>query len=84
MTGLTLHEDFVPRRGRQELGDTFALLEQLWGSPMDPRIADLKSITFSGCRRTRQQIADVQKTVALFSNHSRNELAKTICDSYSH
>ena len=47
---------------------------------MDPRIAALKSITFSGRRLTRRQIADIQKTVALFPHHSRNELAKTICE----
>ena len=47
---------------------------------MDPRIADLKSTTFSGRRLTRRQIAEVQKTVALFPHHSRNELAKTICE----
>ena len=47
---------------------------------MDPRITDLKSTTFSGRRLTRRQIADIQKTVALFPNHSRNELAKTLCE----
>ena len=47
---------------------------------MDPRITDLKSTTFSGRRLTRRQIADIQKTVALFPNHSRNELAKTFCE----
>ena len=47
---------------------------------MDQRIADLKSTTFSGRRLTRRQIADVQETVALFPNDSRNELAKTICE----
>ena len=47
---------------------------------MDPRIADLKSTTFSGRRLTRRQIAEVQKTVALFPHQSRNELAKTICE----
>ncbi len=47
---------------------------------MDPRIAALKSTTFSGRRLTRRQISDIQKTVALFQNHSRNELAKTICE----
>ncbi len=45
---------------------------------MDPRITDLRSTTFSGRRLTRRQIADVQETVALFPNDSRNELAKTI------
>ena len=47
---------------------------------MDPRIAELKSTTLSGRRLTRRQIGEVQKTVALFPNHSRNELAKTICE----
>ena len=47
---------------------------------MDPRFTDLKSTTFSGRRLTRRQIADIQKTVALFPNHSRNELAKTLCE----
>ena len=47
---------------------------------MDQRIVDLKSTTFSGRRLTRQQIADVQETIALFPNDSRNELAKTICE----
>ena len=47
---------------------------------MDPRITDLKSTTFSGRRLTRRQIADIQKTVVLFPNHSRNELAKTLCE----
>ena len=47
---------------------------------MDPRIADLKSTTLSGRRLTRRQIVDIQKTVARFPHHSRNELAKTICE----
>ncbi len=47
---------------------------------MDPRITDLKSTTFSGRRVNRRQIADIQETVALFPNDSRNELAKTICE----
>ncbi|MCY4242748.1 MAG: hypothetical protein OXD36_13525 [Rhodobacter sp.] len=45
---------------------------------MDPRITDLKSTTFSGRRLTRRQIADIQETVELLPNDSRNELAKTI------
>ena len=45
---------------------------------MDQRITDLKSTTFSGRRLSRRRIADVQETVALFPNDSRNELAKTI------
>ena len=47
---------------------------------MDQRIVDLKSTTFSGRRLTRQQIADIQETIELFPNDSRNELAKTICE----
>ena len=47
---------------------------------MDPRIADRKPTTFSGRRLTWRQIAEVQKTVALFPHNSRNELAKTICE----
>ena len=47
---------------------------------MDPRIAALKSTSFSGRRLTRQQIADVQETVTLLPNESRNELCKTICE----
>ena len=47
---------------------------------MDQRIIDLKSTTFSGRRVNRQQIADIQETVGLFPNDSRNELAKTICE----
>ena len=37
---------------------------------MDPRITDLKSTTFSGRRLTRRQIADIQKTVALYRSPS--------------
>ena len=50
---------------------------------MDQRIIDLKSTTFSGRRLTRKQIADVQETVAMLPNDSRNELAKTICEHLS-
>ena len=46
---------------------------------MDQRIADLKSTAFPGRRLTRRQIADVQETVELFPNDSRNGPAKTIC-----
>ncbi len=45
---------------------------------MDPRITDLKLTTFPGRRLTRRQIADVQETVALFPDDSRNGPAKTI------
>ena len=48
--------------------------------PVDQRIIDLKSTTFSGRRLNRQQIADSQETVELLPNDSRNELAKTICE----
>ncbi len=47
---------------------------------MDQRIIDLKSTTFSGRRLNRRQIADVQETVEMLPNDSRNELAKTICE----
>ena len=47
---------------------------------MDQRIIALESSTFSGRRLNRQQIADIQETVALLPNDSRNELAKTICE----
>ncbi len=45
---------------------------------MDRRIIDLKSTTFPGRRVNRHQIADIQETVALFPNDSRNGPAKTI------
>ncbi len=45
---------------------------------MDQRITDLRSTTFPGRRLTRRQIADVQETVALFPNDSRNGSARTI------
>ena len=47
---------------------------------MDQRIIALESSTFSGRRLNRQQIADIQETVALLPDDSRNELAKTICE----
>ena len=47
---------------------------------MDPKIIALKSTTFLGRRFTRQQLADVQETVELFPNDSRNELSLTICE----
>ena len=46
---------------------------------MDPRITELRPPAFPGRRVNRRQIADIQETVALFPNDSRNELAKTIC-----
>ncbi len=47
---------------------------------MDPRIENLKSTTFFGRRFTRQQIAQVQETVATFPALARKELAQTICE----
>ena len=47
---------------------------------MDPRIKSLETTTFFGRRLTRRQIADIQETVALFPDDSRNELAKTVCE----
>ena len=44
---------------------------------MDQRIIALESSTFSGRRLNRQQIADIQETVALLPNDSRNELARS-------
>ena len=43
---------------------------------MDQRIVDLKSTTLSGRRLTRQQIADVHETVALFPNDRRKRTGK--------
>ena len=47
---------------------------------MDPRIETLPSTTFFGRRLTRKQIADIQKTVALFPSLSRRELGYTVCE----
>lgn len=47
---------------------------------MDPRIENLKSTTFFGRRFTREQIGQVQETVATFPELARNELAQTICE----
>ena len=41
------------------------------GRPIDPQMMALTSTTFLGGRFTRQQIADVHETVALFPNDSR-------------
>ncbi len=46
---------------------------------MDQRIIGMKSTTFSGRRVNRRRFADIQKTVALPPNNSRNELVKMIC-----
>lgn len=50
---------------------------------MDPRIQNLKSTTFLGRRFSRQQLAGVQQTVALFPALSRRELSLTICEHLS-
>lgn len=47
---------------------------------MDTCITKLKSTTFFGQRLTRQQIATIQETVALFPALNRRELGRTICD----
>ena len=48
---------------------------------MDPRIeALLRSTTYFGRRLTRQQISDIQATVAAFPALSRHELGQTICE----
>ena len=41
---------------------------------MDPRIEALRSTTFFGRRLTRQQISEIQTTVAAFPSLSRHEL----------
>jgi len=43
-------------------------------------ISTLPKTTFSGRRFTRKQLEQVQKTVQMFQNLSRNELALTICE----
>ena len=43
-------------------------------------ISTLPKTTFSGRRFTRKQLKQVQKTVQMFNNLSRNELALTICE----
>ncbi len=45
---------------------------------MDQRTIDLRPPAFPGRRVNRRQIADIQETVALFPNDSRNGPAKTI------
>ena len=47
---------------------------------MDPRIEALRSTTFFGRRLTRQQISEIQTTVAAFPLLSRHELGQTICE----
>ncbi len=47
---------------------------------MDPRITALQSTTFSGRRLSRRQIAEVQETVEMLPNESRNEMCKIICE----
>lgn len=56
------------------------LVLPLWVQAMDPRITALRSTTFSGRRLTRRQIAEIQETVGLLANDSRNELCKVICE----
>ena len=46
---------------------------------VDLRIKNLKSTSFGG-RLVRLQIADIQRTAAMFLALSRKELAKTTCD----
>ena len=46
---------------------------------MDPRIRNLKSTTFQGWRFTRKKLAEIQATVELLPDLSRNELARTLC-----
>ena len=43
-------------------------------------IEALSSTAFSGRRFTRKQLSQVQETVEIFQNLSRNELALTICE----
>ncbi len=45
---------------------------------MDQRTTDLRSTTFPGRRLTRRRTADIQETVALPPNDSRNGLGRTI------
>ena len=47
---------------------------------MDPRIEALRSTAFFGRRLTRQQISEIQTTVAEFPSLSRYELGQTICE----
>ena len=47
---------------------------------MDPRIEALRSTTFFGRRLTRQQISEIQTTVAAFPSLSRHELGQTVCE----
>ena len=47
---------------------------------MDPRIEALRSTTFFGRRLTRQQISEIQTTVAAFPLLIRHELGQTICE----
>ena len=47
---------------------------------MDPRIAALKTTTFSGRRPARRQIVQIRDTVAFLPGNSRAELCKTICE----
>jgi len=46
-------------------------------------VETLPRTTFSGRRFTRKQLAQVQETVERFSNLSRKELARTLCEHLS-
>ncbi len=49
---------------------------------MDELIKNLESTTFSGRRFTRKQIEEIQETVKIFPDLSRNELGHTVCELY--
>ena len=46
---------------------------------LQARRLELKTTTFSGRRLSRQQISEIQKTVALLPGNTRSELSKTTC-----
>ena len=47
---------------------------------MDRHLQALKSTTFGGRRFTRRQLLHIQTTTRTFSNLSRRELSKTLCE----
>ena len=47
---------------------------------MDQHLQALKSTTFGGRRFTRKQLLHIQTTTRTFSNLSRRELSKTLCE----
>ena len=47
---------------------------------MSSLISDLETTTFVGRRFTRKRLKEIQTVVARFSNLSRTEIAKTICE----